>query len=572
VVTGASAPGDGRARRRGGATLLAAVLLVLATVAAYLPALRGGWVWDDDAYVTENPLLAEPGGLRKIWFSLESRSQYFPLTYTSFRAERALWGLDPLGYHLTNVLLHAANALLVWLLLARLSVPGALFAAALFALHPVQVESVAWVTERKNVLSGLFFFATILAWLRVQEPGERRPRRWYAVSLACFALALSAKTTVAVLPAVLALLLWFREGRVAARRLLPLVPFAALGLGMGLVTVWWERFRQGTAGAEFAYPGAERLLIAGRALPFYLGKLLWPASLAFSYPRWSIDAGDPRQYLWPAAVLGAAAGLWLGRARIGRGPFAAGLFFLVCLLPLIGPFALYTFRYSLVADHYQYLACLGPLALFAAALQRVPGSRPAARAVRLGLPAAVLALCAALTWRQAGIYRDGVTLWRDTLAKNPSSWFARNNLAHALHQQGDLEGALAAVGEALRLKADDPVIHTNRGAILESAGRFDEAIESYREALRLLPGYPPAQTNLGSLLARAGRPAEAGGLIREALRDPSLRARAHLRMGDVHAMEGRLGEAAAAYRRALELRPDLEEARRKLDEIESRPR
>jgi tetratricopeptide (TPR) repeat protein len=552
--------------------LLAGGALVLATFIAYLPALRGGWVWDDNAYVTDNPLLVDPKGLQKIWFSLESPSQYFPLTYTSFRVERALWGLEPLGYHLTNVLLHAVNALLVWLLLARIPLPGALLAAAVFALHPVQVESVAWVAERKNVLSALFFLLTLGAFLRALGSEGREAGRWLGISLCCCALALFSKTTAAVLPAVLLLLVWWREGKVAARRWLQVAPFAALGLGLGLVSVWWERVQQGTWGPEFAFTAAERLLIAGRALPFYLGKLLWPAALSFSYPRWEIASGDLRSYLWPAAVIAALAALWLARRRLGRGPFAAALFFIICLLPLIGPFSLYTFRFSFVADHYQYLACLGPIALFAAALGRAWERLPRARTACAAAGGVLLLACGALTWQRAGVYRDDLTLWRDTLAKNPSSWFVLNNYADALHQRGDVAGALGPASEALRLKPDDPFVLTNYGSILQSSGRFEEAAACYREALRILPGYPRAQAKLGSLLALGGASGEAQGLIRDALRDPGLRARAHLRMGDAHAMSGRLPEAAAAYRHALELRPDLDEARVKLQEVESRLR
>ncbi|MGD1086327.1 MAG: O-GlcNAc transferase, partial [Verrucomicrobiota bacterium] len=297
---------------------LLGLLLLAAILLAYQPAWRAGFIWDDDKYVTANPLLTAPDGLRRIWFSLDAPSQYFPLTYTSFYLERALWGLRPAGYHCVNILLHAANALLVWRLLARLRVPGAWLAAALFALHPVQVESVAWITERKNVLMGFFFLLTLLAWTRFLDEKTRRPWGFYALALVFYALALSAKTTACTLPAALLLVLWLQKMPVNWRRLGQIAPFVALGLGMGLVTVWWERYHQGTQGKLFAIAPWERVLIASRAVWFYAGKLLWPRNLTFSYPRWTIPASAPLACIWllATAVLGVA--IWRARRWAGR--------------------------------------------------------------------------------------------------------------------------------------------------------------------------------------------------------------------------------------------------------------
>ena len=266
-------------------------LIVLLVFLAYLPALRGGFIWDDDAYVTNNPLLTAPDGLRRIWFTTDSPSQYFPLTYTVFRIEHSLWGFNPAGYHCVNILLHAINALLVWRLLKRLSVPGAWLAAALFALHPVQVESVAWITELKSILSLFFILLTLFCW--VEFVGERSKRSWYWLALVFYALALFSKTTACTLPAALLLILWLKAKPIGWRRLAQVVPFLAMGLGMGLLTVWWERFHQGTQGKLFSMGLLERLLVASHALWFYAGKLFWPVNLTFSYPRWAIEPADP---------------------------------------------------------------------------------------------------------------------------------------------------------------------------------------------------------------------------------------------------------------------------------------
>jgi hypothetical protein len=396
---------------------LFAALIVAATLVAYEAALDAGYIWDDDDYVTENPLLPAPDGLRRIWFSMDAPSQYFPLVYTSFRIEYALWGLNPYGYHLVNVLLHAANALLVWWVLHRLGAPGAWFAAAIFALHPVHVESVAWITERKNVLSLFFFLASLLAWMRFAQPGARAKPRSYAASLAFYALALFSKTTACTLPAAQLLVLWLRGERIRLRRIAQVVPFLLLGLLMGLVAIVWERVHQGTVGDRFNLSFVESVLVATRAVWFYLGKLAWPAQLTFSYPKFEIDPHDPVQYAWLLAGGALLLALWHWREPIGRAPLAAAVFFVAMLSPMLGFIPLFTFFYSFVADHYQYTASIGPIALFAAGAARLLEGREAAGRRLVGAAGALLLLVlGALTWQQTHIYENRETLWRDTIA------------------------------------------------------------------------------------------------------------------------------------------------------------
>src|SRR5213592_939987 len=230
-----------------------ALILTAVTIFAYRPAWNGGFLWDDDVYVTNNELLTAPDGLRRIWFSLDSPSQYFPLVYTTFRVEHALWGLNPTGYHWINLILHVANALLVWAVLAQLKIPGAWLAGAIFALHPVQVESVAWITERKNVLMGFFFLLTLLAWIAFVDERTKRPWRFYWLALILYMLALSAKTTACTLPAALLLILWLQKKPITVRRVIQILPFVVLGIGMGLLAVWWERYHQGTNRGLFTF-------------------------------------------------------------------------------------------------------------------------------------------------------------------------------------------------------------------------------------------------------------------------------------------------------------------------------
>src|SRR5213080_2449637 len=302
-------------------------LLAAVTIFAYRPAWNGGFLWDDDDYIIKNDLLTASDGLRRIWFSLDSPSQYFPLVYTTFRLERAIWGLHPSGYHWINLLLHVANALLVWRLLASLNVPGAWLAGAIFALHPVQVESVAWITERKNVLMGFFFLLTLLTWIEFLEQQMTRRWRLYLLALVLYALALLSKTTACTLPAALLLIVWLQKSPINKQRLVQVVPFLILGIAMGLLTVWWERYHQGTRGALFAIGPLERLLIASRATWFYLGKLFWPSNLTFIYPRWHITPSSLFDYLPLLGIAGLCAAIYFTRRHFGRGLEVAMLFF-----------------------------------------------------------------------------------------------------------------------------------------------------------------------------------------------------------------------------------------------------
>jgi hypothetical protein len=344
------------------------VFLFVAVIIAYQPVWQAGFVWDDDKYVTNNPLLSAPDGLKRIWFSMDSPSQYFPLTYTTFRLEHALWGFNSADYHWVNILLHAANALLVWQLLKRLSVPGAWLAAAIFALHPVQVESVAWIAELKSVLSLLFILLALLSWIEFVQEQPKRLWRWYGWTLVFYALALFSKTTACTLPAALLIILWLKEKRIGWLRLAQVVPFLAMGFGTGLLAIWWERFHQGTQGGKISLGWLERVLVASRAVWFYAGKLVWPSNLIFSYPRWTINPVDPFAYGWLVAGVGLCVAIVFVRRFVGRSVEVAALFFVVTLSPLLGFIMLYTFRYSFVADHYQYAACIGFFALAAAGI------------------------------------------------------------------------------------------------------------------------------------------------------------------------------------------------------------
>ena len=541
--------------------LLWALLLVVVTVLAYRHAWTAGYIWDDDVYVTQNQLLSAPDGLRRIWFSLDSPSQYFPLTYTTFRFEYALWGLNPIGYHLVNILLHAANAIVVWRLLVALRLPGAWLAAGLFALHPVHVESVAWITERKNVLMGLFFLLSLLAWVRFVEREAKVAGKYYALALLFYLLALFSKTTACTLPAALLLIVWLKGIPVTVRRLGQVVPFVVLGIVMGLVTIWWERHHQGTQGELFAIGLPERFLVAGRAFWFYLGKLFWPVDLAFSYPRWSISATDPLDYVWPLAAVALAIIVYFARRRLGRGPEVALVYFAATLSPMLGFIMLYTFRYSFVADHYQYLASIGPLALASAGLTL--GARFLGRhGVTLvpALSAVLLASLGGLTWQQCKIYSDSDALWSATIATNPRSWMAYNNIAINLLQKGKTDEAIAHYNKALELDPDYGEGHYNLANALLRVGRTDEAIAHYEKALEIYPKNIPARYNLASVLVQGGRAEEGIAHYRKALELNPRNAGAHNNLGVTLLRLGRVDEAATHFREALAIDPNNAQA------------
>jgi hypothetical protein len=538
------------------------LFLVLITCTAYLPAFHAGFIWDDDRYVTDNPLLTAPDGWWRIWFSLDSPSQYFPLTYSVFRVQYALWGLVPAGYHWVNILLHAANAVLVWRLLGRLAVPGAWLAAALFALHPVQVESVAWISELKNVLSVFFVLLALLAWVRFIEKEGPPDWRWYLLALGGQALALAAKSTACTLPAALALALWLRHKPIRWPRLAQLVPFVALGAASGLLAMWWERYHQGTQGQSFTLTFPERILVASHAIWFYLGKLVWPVDLTFSYPRWPLHPGDPLAYGWLAAAVAAGALVWFLRRRLGRGLETGLLFFVLTLSPLLGFVMLFTFIYSFVADHYQYAACIGPLALAAAGITWVFAQsgklNPLLKPVCCG---ALLVALGALTWRQCGMYRDQEVLWQTTIERNPASWMAHVNLGEYLAQQGRVEDAVVQWRQAVKMNPDDAPAYYDLGVADSQAGRPQEAIGDFRRALELEPRFAKAANRLAWLLAASPAPAIRNGP--EALRWAQAanqfyhgaNADALSTLAAAYASAGQFAEAITTTQRALQLAP-----------------
>jgi tetratricopeptide (TPR) repeat protein len=510
--------------------LAGAVLLGVLTVAVYIPAMRAQFIWDDDDYVQNNMTLRSAEGLRQIWFRIGATPQYYPLVHTSFWIEFRLWGLHPAGYHLVNICLHTVAAILLWRILLILELPGAWVAAAIFALHPIQVESVAWITERKNVLSAVFYLGAALAYLRFEGFGgshkSRASNKWYALAAFLFLCALLSKTVTASLPAALLLVLWWKQGYLKRRQLAGLVPLIPLGIAFGLLTAFLEKRVVGAIGEEWNLTFLDRCLIAGRAIWFYAEKLLFPVNLAFIYPRWRIDHLAWQQYLFPLAAIALIVALWLLRRRLGTGPLIATLFFGGTLFPALGFFNVYPMRYSFVADHFQYLASIGLIVLVVAFAHRAATSfGPKAGTVRSTMAAIVLTVLCVLTFLQTRVYADLETLWTDTIRKTPDAWLAHNNLGNLLRDKGNvgdarehIEKAMEHFREAVRLNPRDPFAYNNIAGLLIGMGRIDEAIEQSNQALRLDPNYADAHRNLALALAASGRTSEAISHCRDSLR------------------------------------------------------
>ena len=453
------------------------VLLYALTLLAYAPALRGGFIWDDDDYVENNANLTSARGLIDIWLAPRSSPQYYPIVFTTFWVEHQLWGLNATGYHVVNVLLHATAALLLWRVLVALEIPAAFLAACLFAIHPVHAESVAWITERKNVLSGVFYFASALTYLHWTQRG--RPRD-YVIALVLFIAALLSKTVTSSLPAALLLVIYGKRGRVTQRDIAALAPFFVVGFALAMTTVYLERAHVLAVGPEWNLAAIDRILIAGRAVWFYLAKLVLPANLSFIYPRWTIDPRDAVQWAFPIGVIVALAVLWRMRDRWGRGPLVAALIFVGTLVPALGFFNIYPMRYSFVADHFQYHASAAMIVLIAGGIDRVLRAlpKPLEHAI-------VIAPLLVLTMFRAAVYRDVEILWRDTLAKNPDSWMAHLNLAKTLVARDRRDEAYPHFEEQVRVAPHLAETQWNYGSSLMHRRRYDEALAAFAEAIRI---------------------------------------------------------------------------------------
>ena len=581
------------------------------TLLAYAPVLRCGYVWDDDQYLTRNVHVTHDEPYSALWsFEVDSSDdpdpddgllvravgalleaaghppgskllsvtpQYYPLVFTTFRIEHALWGLDPVGYHLVQVLIHLTTALLLWRIGTRLEFPWPWFVAAVFAVHPVHVESVAWVTERKNTLGGLFYALTVLAWLRYDDG---RGLRWLGVAALTFACAMLSKTVVAMLAPSLLLVLWWRHRKLEPRRVAATLPFFVLGGVFGLMTAYLEQVKVGAMGAEWSQTALERsLILAPTAYWFYFSKIAWPSPLAFMYARWETDATRAASYLPLALTLAALALWWVRRRRWGPGPLLLSLYAAFNLFPALGFLKVYPHRYSWVADHFQYFASTGFIVLLVSGLfllaRRIWPAGLSPAAARAG-GAVLLSTLGLLTWRQIGDYENETVLWENTLAKSPTSWIARTNLGKCYLEEVQrlveeqrrepdprrreelgsrvrelLEQSESHLLESSRLPFGADEAFGLLGTLYQYTGRLEDAHRCLTKVMELLPEDSRPWVNRAGVNLRLGRPAEA---LADARRAVQLEPRSSTGLGNLAlALEanGRPEEALGAFEEAI---------------------
>ncbi len=531
------------------------LILAVVTILAYQPAWHGGLLWDDDAHIGGSELRT-PDGLRRIWFVPRTTQQYYPLLHTSYWLQQKLCGDSITGYHIVNLLLHIGCVVLVLRIVRFLRIPGAELAATIFALHPVNVETVAWIAERKNTLSGVFALAATLWYLRFDET---RSRRSYALALGLFLLGLLSKTAIVTLPLALLVIFWWKRGAISWRHdVVPLIPFFFFSAAAGLMTRWVEYGNIGYRARMLDLSLLDRCLIAGRAFWFYLWKLLWPSNLMFVYPRWEISAAVPWQYIFPLAVLVLLGILWSLR-RWSRTPLAGVLVYMVLLLPSLGFANIYFFLYSFVADHWQYLACLGIITPCASGIVLLATRLKSGYAwLEPGVTLVIGGVLFLLTWQQSRMYNNAETLYRTTIAHNPACWLAYDHLIDILYQANRIPEAMNLFKDELRIKP--AVAHYSLGNALLRKGRTSEAIDQFTEALRINPDYAEAHNNLGYALLVTGRTSAAIEQCREALRIDPTYAHAHNNLGNALAQTGRASEAIEHYKQTLRINPNSADA------------
>ena len=458
--------------------ILGVVVISVLTIVSYLPVFRAGFVWDDVLF-TEARAVSRWGDIWHIWFTrayIEGEGHYWPFMYTTFWVEHKIWGFNPVGFHAVNVLLHLGNSLLLWRLMNQLRVPGAWLIAAIFAVHPVHVEPVAWVIGRKDVLSAAFYLGAVLAFLSFETTKDRRR---YVLAVALFIPSLLTKSVAATLPVTLLILAWFRRGRITANDLLRTVPFFAASLITTAIDLTWYTSRA----VPTDYSMIERVLIAPRALWWYVGKLLWPDNLAGIYPHWEV--GPQHLWNWGFATAAVAVGvlLWLFRERIGRAPLAGAVFFAVTLSPVLGIIDNVYMNISFVADRYQYLASVGVIAVIVTAAVKAKDKLPKKSApVAAAVSGCILLVFGALTWQHASNYRNNETFFTHILAANPDAPVAWLELSRLLVEEARYDEAveitLEGIDRMVAADSDHTVIqaslHSNAGVAYLSWSRLSK--------------------------------------------------------------------------------------------------
>jgi len=540
------------------------IILLAVVIVAYIPALKADYVWDDNDHLTENPHLLDFAGLKRIWTS--SAGVYYPLVLTSFWIMRRFFNLHPFPYHLLNILIHFFNACLIWAVARELKLKGGLLACAIYALHPVHVESVAWITELKNTQSAFFYLLSIWAFLRFYKlhtfkaganpPPSKKKYRLYAFSLVFFILALLSKTSTVMLPVALILALWWINRSYSLKPALYTIPFFVLSLASSVWTMWEQKYHAGVTGPEWDFTILERILLASRQIWFYLQKLIVPHPLVFIYPRWEADTASILWYIPLAGIIIALLVLFWKRHSWGRGYLLGFGYFGALLFPTLGFIDMYFMRFSFVADHFQYLASIAPIVMFSHLVgKRIESSPGKQKQLVLVICGAILLIFSIITFRQSRSYKDEQTLWKDTIRKNPGCWLAHNNLGEILARRGDMNRAFSHFKEAYELKNDYEAACYNLGTFALIEKDYNRAISFYEKAIRARWDYALAHNNLGNALSGMGRTSEAIEHYKEAARiDPSF-PEPYFNLGNTFFKMEKFREAIANYKKTLEIEP-----------------
>jgi len=556
---------------RWGRDWLWGLILFLAVLATYSPVWWAGYVWDDAVFITANPVIVGPLGLKEIWTT--HAGSVSPLTLTMFWVENALWGMPPRPYHVVNIILHAACAILLWRVLRSLRIPGAWLGAALWALHPLQVESVAWISEMKNTQSCLFYLLSILFFvksLRTKGVGWN-----YSFTLLFAGLAIASKFSTLVLPVVLGLCAWWVEGRWQWRHLIRLAPILVMSALAGAITLWLGTVEPALAGEIPSRSWPERMAMSGDVIWFYAGKLVWPHPLMAIYPSWTIDASQWTSYLPLLAVVLLLLILWLNRGAWGRPYFFALAYFLVALFPFLGFFDQSFWRYSFVEDHLQNLAGMGLLALLGAGCFRLAESIfPGKSSLQLVLAAGVLVIVGTLSWQRAWVFENDETLWTDNVVKNPNSWAGENNLGIALYQKGQSDEAILHFQKSLAINPNNTGAHCNLGLALSLKGQVGEGMAQFQKALEINPNDGEVFYNLGVVLFQKGQLDEAMTQFQKALQVYPVYALINHDQGKIFNYQGKIfvrkgqfDEAITRFRKAVEFSANDVEAHNNLGAV-----
>ena len=612
-----------------GKFILGAAAIFLLVLAAYWPLHTAGYIWDDGGWLVHNHFAHHWRGLWNIWFNPHDSIQYYPMVFTAFNIQWHIWGGNAFGYHLLNIVMQAADAVLLWRILKALGLRSAWIAAAIWAIHPVQVETVGWVVEQKSLLSALFLFPAVLAWTRFADFTSNRAvgepiltaRQWklYALATLSFILALCSKTDACIVPVVLLFVLIWKRGFINKRDILLLAPWMVLGFLAALMTIHIEHGQAGAKGHGFQFSVAQHLIIAGKDLWFYPFKLFWPWPMMAVYPRWHISHPAAWEWIFPVTAFAIPLVLLALSRKIGRGPFVAVCVYGLMISPLLGFIAFYTEEYTFVADHYQYLACIGIIVLVTQAAAGIfsrlgrsdkpsndlslPAKGQASAAVPakvrgisswLGVAVSVLVLPAlgTMTWAQSEIYTPPLRVWTHNIKYNPDCWLAMEHVGVHEYRKGHVAAALVLFLRANELShGGNLIVNSNLGDVYRHLGQYAKAIAYYRRSLavagrqppviahlvdcyekignwrqayldllhgvQLLPRSADLQTELGSMLARAGHAKRALPHFRAAIKYEPRDTKALFGLAESLDAVGQWQKAIPYYRRALKASPDF---------------